>query len=234
MLKKYLNYLYKKAESDKINDIRQALSKLPSGGILLDVGCWDGINSLKWADALKAKKIIGLEVVKKVLPKAKKLGIEVYDIDLDKEKWPIIYNTIDYVVSNLVIEHLTNVDHFISESERVLRKGGYTIVSSNNLSSWHNIFSLLSGWTPFDLTCSSSRVWSLGNPLAIHNMKSSYYGSTFTHKCVYTIRWLREWYQLYNFELVEVYGAGYYPLPSVFAKIDKNHSAFITLVFKKK
>lgn len=233
MFKKYLTSVYKGAEKQKEKVLKEVLSKIPKNGVLLDVGCWNGEKTLWWAKALNAKKIIGLDSVKSACKIAKKKGIEAKFCNLDSKRWPVTSNSIDCLVSNLVIEHLSDIDHYISESYRVLKPGGYSVISTNNLSSWHNIFSLLFGWTPFDLTNSSSKVWSIGNPLIIHKGVKSVYGPTFLHKCVYTIRWLREWHELYNFKLEDVKGAGYYPLPNFIGNIDKTHASLMILVFKK-
>lgn len=233
MFKKYLEGLYQEAEAHKKENIKKALKEVRRGGILLDVGCWDGEYTMDWVDAMSADKVFGIEVLPEAIKLAKSKKIRVFKTDLNTEKWPLKNGSVDCVVSNLVIEHLSNVDHFISESYRVLKAGGSSIVSTNNLSSWHNILSLFFGWAPLDLTNSSKKTWSIGNPLALHNKEESYYDDTFTHKCVYTARWLEEWYGLYGFELSSVYGAGYYPLPAFIGNIDKIHSAFITLRFKK-
>lgn len=233
MLSKYFEYLYKKAEKHKEENLKIVLSKIPRGGILLDIGCWDGKKTLMWAKAAKAKKVLGIEAVKSAANLAKKKKIKVYTRDVELGKWPIKSGSVDCVFSNLVIEHLSDVDHFISESYRVLKKGGCTIVSTNNLSSWHNIVSLIFGWAPFDLTNSSPKIWSMGNPFVLHKSQSSLFGKTYTHKCIYTTRWLTEWYELYGFEVFRRYGSGYYPLPAFIGNIDKTHCAFITLIFKK-
>jgi len=233
MIKKYIEKLYKNAESSGEEDIKKALKEVGDEKVLLDVGCWDGINTLKWKKAMNAKKVFGIEVVNKAAKLARKRDITVYESDLDRENWPLKNGSVDCVISNIVIEHLSDVDHFIAESYRVLKKSGYTVVATNNLSSWHNIFSLLWGWTPFDLTNTSIKHWSIGNPLALHSKEKHDRGNTFSHRCVYTIRWLKEWYELYGFKLIKVYGSGYYPLPDVLGSIDKTHSALITLLFKK-
>lgn len=233
MFKNYFETLYKKAEQEKEKSVKIAIKKNARGGTLLDIGCWDGKKTLLWAKAMNAQKMIGLEVVNSAAKEAKKRKIETHTIDIDKDKWPIKDNTIDCVISNLVIEHLTDVDKFIKESYRVLKKGGYTIVSTNNLASWHNIISLVFGWAPFDLTNSTSKAWSIGNPLVTHKNEKSLFGKSYCHKCVYTTKWLREWYNLYRFKFTKLYPAGYYPLPNIIAKLDPIHCAFIILVFQK-
>lgn len=232
-MNRFLYKIYKSAEKSKENELKNALREIPANKILLDVGCWDGRKTTWWARAARTKKVIGLELVEKQAEKARRRNIKTYISNIDKEKWPIANNSVDCVLSNLVIEHLTDVDNFISESYRVLKKGGYTIVCTNNLSSWHNILSLLFGWAPFDLTNSSKKAWSIGNPFVVHKNAKPTYGETFCHKCVYTINWLKEWYEIYGFKLVKVRGSGYYPLPDFFGKIDKKHSAYMILTFKK-
>lgn len=233
MLSKYLEKLYIEAQNLKERNIKIALGEIVSGKVLLDLGSWDGEKTLMWKCAMRAKRVVGLEIVPSAIKLARKRNIKVFKVDIDKGKWPLANESVDCVNSNLVIEHVTNVDHFMAESYRVLKKGGYTIVTTNNLSSWHNIISLFLGWTPFDLANSSSFRWAIGNPLAIHKDEGLANGATFTHKCIYTIRWLKEWYELYGFKYCKVYGAGYYPFPAVFGNWDKKHCAFFTLIFKK-
>ncbi len=233
MIKKYLEKLYKSAETHKEEKLKRVLSNIPNGGILLDVGCWDGKKTLMWTKSFKAQKTLGLDILKDGIRNARKKGIEAYVCNIDNGKWPIKNNSVDCVFSNLVIEHLSNVDNFISESHRVLKKGGYTIVCTNNLSSWHNIICLLFGWAPFDLTNSSKKNWSIGNPFVLHKNEMSEYENSFTHKCVYTIKWLKDWYSFYKFKIVKTEGTGYYPLPNFIGKIDKTHAAYMILIFKK-
>ena len=233
MLKKMLFNLYKKAEQHKENNLKSALSELPANKTLLDVGCWDGQKTLIWAKANKAKTVLGIELDRNIVKQTRKRGIKTFIVDVNHEKWPLQNNSVDCVLSNLVIEHLTNVDHFIKESYRVTKKGGYTIVSTNNLASWHNIFSLIFGWAPFDMTNCSPKIWSLGNPLVLHQQEKPFYSQSYCHKCIYTTYWLKKWYELYGFKFIKVYASGYYPLPNFFGQLDKTHAAFITLVFKK-
>jgi len=234
MIKRFFEYLYKEAEDTNRENIDAALSQIKKGKVLLDVGCWDGTYTLRWGKSYNAKVLMGLEIVPEAVKLAKKRGIKVIDQDLSNNKWRVKDNSVDCVVSNLVIEHMSNVDNFISESFRVLKKGGYTIVSTNNLSSWHNIISILLGWTPFDMVNSSIKAWAIGNPLALHNNEALLIGPSYSHKCVYSIRWLKDWYKLYGFKFVDVKGAGYYPLPAKVGNIDKRHCAFMTLTFQKK
>lgn len=51
-----------------------------------------------------------------------------------------------------MIEHVSNVDLFVSEVFRVLKKGGHAVISTENGSSWHNVFAAAMGWQIFSLT----------------------------------------------------------------------------------
>lgn len=234
LVKTFFNNLYTGAESANRENIDQALRSIgKKSGVLLDVGCWDGTYTERWQKAYGTKNVVGLELVPEAVARAKKKGIKVIVQDLSEDKWKLEDNSVDCVVSNLVIEHMSNVDNFIKESHRVLKKGGYTIVSTNNLSSWHNIISILFGWTPFDMVNSSVKAWAIGNPFALHTNEALLFGPSYSHKCVYSIRWLKEWYALYGFKHISTQGAGYYPFPAKLGRFEKSHSAFMTLTFKK-
>lgn len=233
-IKKYFHNLYKDAESLNLNNIEDLLKKHSNGTTILDIGCWDGVNTIRWAKASKAKNVLGIETVEIGAKKAEKKKITVLRQDIDLEKWKVKSSSVDIVVSNLVIEHLSDVDHYISEISRVLKKNGIAVIATNNLSSWHNIISLFFGWAPFDMVNSSSQSWGIGNPFALHRNEQLYVGETFSHKCVYNALWLKEWFEIYGLQLIDQKGAGYYPLPSRFGNIDKRHCAFMSLVFRKK
>lgn len=233
MIKNYLEKIYNDAANLSRQNIENSLAEAKQGGILLDVGCWKGEITQRWIKATSASETHGIELIKEAALKARKKGIKAKTTNINR-KWPYKNNTFDYVVSNLVIEHLSDVDHFISESYRVLKKGGITVVSTNNLASWHNIFCLFLGWAPFDMTNSSHKLWSIGNPMALHaNEVHSYDSKTWTHKCIYTTKWLKDWYELYGFKFSKARGAGYFPLPPQVGLIEKKHAALITLSFRK-
>jgi SAM-dependent methyltransferase len=165
---------------------------------------------------------------------AQSRGIATFSVRADSAPWPVESASLDCVVSNQVIEHLSDVDHFLAEATRCLRPGGVLVTSTNNLSSWHNVASVFMGWAPFDLTNSSRKANGIGNPLALHKGEALEQGASWCHKCVYTERWLNEWFELYGLDPVRTYGAGYYPLPGAVGRVLRRHCAFITLVSRKR
>ena len=170
MISKYFSRLYAGAGALNNKNISDILSSTGPHPHLLDVGCWDGRETLVWVRAAKSKTIFGIEPISTAAKLASQKGILVSEITADDHKWPFKKNYFDCIVSNQVIEHLTNVDLYFSECSRTLKPGGHLITSTNNLASWHNIVSLLIGWTPFDLTNSSGTKMGLGNPLAVGNV----------------------------------------------------------------
>lgn len=233
MLKKFLSKMYDDAR--KVNDkyVLQTLKQVGPFESLLDVGCWDGVLTLQYAKAAKARRIHGIEIVKEKSIEAEKKGISCSSLKADQDRWPFEDGTIDCVVSNQVIEHLSDVDHFFSEASRVLRKGGVLVTSTNNLSSWHNILPLFFGWTPFDLTNSSKISAGIGNPIAVHRGEQTEIAS-WTHKCVYTPKWLFEWQMLFGLSRLSSYGSGFYPFPARVGNIFKNHAAFMIIATMKR
>lgn len=232
-MKNFLIQLYKNARLLNNHFINTALKEYGPFESILDVGCWDGELTCDYAKNCSAKNVYGIEIVKDIIEKAEKRGIKCFSLEADKDIWPIENESIDCVISNQVVEHMTDLDHFFEEASRVLKKDGILITSTNNLAAWHNIFSLFFGWAPFDLTNSSKKILGIGNFLATHKGEISN-EATWTHKCIYTQKWLFEWQNLYNLRKVRLLGAGFYPFSAKLGNIFKNHAAFIILVTQKK
>lgn len=67
--------------------------------------------------------------------------------DLNKN-FPLKSNSFDTAISMDVIEHLYDVDNFLSETLRILKKGGKIIISTPNVISWRNRLNILLGKNP--------------------------------------------------------------------------------------
>jgi SAM-dependent methyltransferase len=104
---------------------------------LLDVGCWDGAHTARYAGAMGCAAC-GLEIFEAQARAAEARGVEVARVDLENDSFPWPDGHMDVVVSNQVFEHLKNVWLPISEIYRVLAPGGWLILSVPNLGSLHN------------------------------------------------------------------------------------------------
>lgn len=194
---------------------------------LLDLGCDDGVWTAELARVLRAKSAYGVEIVAEAAATARRRGIRVSVADLNTAL-PFRSASFDLIHANQVIEHVSDIDIFVSEIRRLLRPGGAAVVSTENGSSWHNIFAAIMGWQVFSLTNVSGKVAGLGNPFAVHR-GSAAFSPTWRHKTIMNYLGLIELFRVHGFREIEMKGAGYFPLPAGFGRLDVRHAAFLAL-----
>jgi 2-polyprenyl-3-methyl-5-hydroxy-6-metoxy-1,4-benzoquinol methylase len=61
-------------------------------------------------------------------------GLDIDIIDFNNDQFPFTDNSFDIVVSLAVIEHIKNIDNFLNEINRILKKGGFIFFSTPNWS----------------------------------------------------------------------------------------------------
>jgi 2-polyprenyl-3-methyl-5-hydroxy-6-metoxy-1,4-benzoquinol methylase len=59
-------------------------------------------------------------------------GIDIDIVDFNNDKFPFPDNSFDLVVSLAVIEHIKNAENFLSEINRILKKGGFVFFDTPN------------------------------------------------------------------------------------------------------
>lgn len=234
MIKKILKNTAKKIEKDFQDKLYSLLEK-DAEASFLDLGCYDGTLSISIANKIGTNKVFGVEINSELAKKSKENGIVVKSSDLN-HKIDFGDNSMDIVFSNQVIEHLYDIDRFVFEIYRVLKPGGYAIIGTVNIASWHNIACLIVGWQPFDYVNIIKKRWRIGNRFKLHQSDNKY--GTNVHVKPFTISALKEIFTIYNFEVEEVVASGYYPLIhplyKIFQSLDSKHSAFIGLKIRKK
>jgi SAM-dependent methyltransferase len=229
----YLARNFAATEDENRRAILAAVEPRP-GGVMVDLGCGDGIFTAEVGRRVGAARIVGVEFVDSIAERAREAGVEVIVCDLG-ERLPLDDGSVDVVHSNQVIEHLPRTDHFLAEIRRILRPDGYAVISTNNLSSWHNVVSLAMGWQPFPSHV-SDRVF-VGNPLNFAPGPTGM-GSVpgQTHQRVFTGRALAELGCHHGLEPELQAAAGYYPLPPRAARLaarwDPRHGAFLIHRFR--
>lgn len=229
MIKKFLVRIYREAGVLNLKNILDCLERNKKA-VFVDLGCGDGEVTIKLAKKIGIKKIYGVDIKQEKIRRAKERGIIVKKFDLNK-KFEFKDNVFDIVHANQVLEHLPDSDNFLSEVYRILKRNGYAIISTENASSWCNIFASLLGWQIFSLTNFSGKKYGLGNPLAIHKNDKTY--KYWNHVRIYNIRGLKEYLEIFGFKVKEIKGAGYFPLWASLGNIDKVHCHFITFKIVK-
>ncbi len=114
-----------------------------------------GRGRLADAAGTQLERVSGVEVVPTAADEARARGVEVQVADLN-DPLPYDDGSFDLVHANQVIEHVSDLDRFVSEARRVLRPGGRAVVCTENLASWHNVAALVVGYMPFSLANVSS------------------------------------------------------------------------------
>ena len=112
-----------------------------------------------------------------------------------------------------------------------MKPKGYVIVSTNNLASWHNIFSLFLGRQPFPSDVCSDP--SIGKLFALWVGDAGF----FSHLRIFTYYGIKELFEYYGFKVKKMVGVEYYPFLGLISKflsfIDKKHSVYLTVKAKK-
>jgi SAM-dependent methyltransferase len=229
-----VGYLYRVFRATEEENRRAILAALEprAGARLLDLGTNDGEFTMRVAQRLGATSVSGVELLEEHAVVARGRGIDVRRADLD-EGLPFEDGAFDVVHANQVIEHVRRTDTFLSETRRVLAPDGFACISTNNLASWHNVFSLALGLQPMPMHVSDETI--LGNPLnPLDGRPHTDRGRT--HLRLFTARALTELCAHHGLERVSLRTAGYYPLPPFLGRLagrfDPTHSAFLIAFFR--
>ena len=201
-----------------------------SSAKVLDLGCGDGRFTLKARERIGTKRVYGVDIYDPSIERAKSRGIHVIKWDLNEFPYPFKDNEFDVVLSNQVIEHLFYPVKFMREVFRLLKPGGYAVISTENLASWDNIVALVFGYLPFSMGLDSGVV-KLGNPLSPHNGEVLEKTGP-PHVRILTLRALIELSKFVGFKVERVIGTGHF-LGRLGDKIDKRHTRFITIKLRK-
>ena len=149
MVKKtfYLNY----GREIITNWCKEYIQELDSSTIkILDIGCGKGTDLMNIKEKIKNRtlKLFGIEYYEQYVKEARKKGINVFQIDIEREPIPVDDEFFDIVIANQIIEHTKEIFWIFSEISRTLKKGGILIVGFPNLASLHNRIMLLFGKQP--------------------------------------------------------------------------------------
>jgi ubiquinone/menaquinone biosynthesis C-methylase UbiE len=106
-------------------DVLRQSSLAIDGRDVLEVGCGTGKNT-RWL-AARARRVVAMDFSPGMLDVARgrvpseRVTLVQHDI---RERWPVDDASVDLVIGNLILEHVSNVAPIFAEAARVLRPGG--------------------------------------------------------------------------------------------------------------
>ncbi len=217
------------------NETFISLIETNPGCSLVDLGSGEGRLTKLFAKKAKATKVVGVEGGP--LPKGKS-AITFVRSDIN-HKLPFKNGQFDVVISHFSLEHLYNTGLFLQESRRILKKGGYMLIATDNLANWMNVAALIMGWQPFVSTYGvSSRM--LGNPMAVGGsfiVKDLSLLGLLSHNKVLSYQMIIDALKEYGFEVEDVRGIGYLIfggwISKLLCRLDVRHSHLLIAKARK-
>lgn len=124
---------------DKINPESKKMN-------LLSLACSTGVIEEKIKKNLNIS-VVGIDAATQALKRATKRGLLTRHGDISK-KLPFKDNFFDFIFAGEVIEHIFDTKAFLNEIHRVLKPGGYVVITTPNLARIDDRLKLLFGKTP--------------------------------------------------------------------------------------
>jgi ubiquinone/menaquinone biosynthesis C-methylase UbiE len=245
-LLRYLEYLFWDTCKLVYASPQWMMEKNPHA-ILLDCGCNKGDFSEKVAGILGTSQVIGIELNTTLAQQANRRGIQTLQADLNSSL-PLHSESIDVITAFNVVEHLIETQQFIEETYRILKPGGYVVIDTPNLASWHNIAALVMGLQPFsgpNITSMTEsdiplirRMHRRAHDLP-EEMEEFYSTEPERHRHIVVVayRSLLKAMKRAGFTIEHAVGFGYYPFPPAIAhilsRLDPWHAHHMTIMARK-
>ena len=179
------------------HNIRGFLQNIGSFQSVLDLGAGQGDDLMIAKEIAPSARLYALEGYPPYVDILTRQGIEVFNFDLERERFPFEDESLDVIMVNQVMEHVKDVYWILHEVSRVLKKGGHFIVGVPNLASLHNRFMLLLGRQPSTIRNDSAHVRGYTKGDFMNLMNSGFPN---------------------GYELAAFKGSNFYPFPPFLAK----------------
>ncbi len=164
---------------------------------VLDLGLGSGadLENIRAALAGREVALSGVDSYEPNVLRARERGVEVWSLDIEREALPVPDASLDLVVANQVLEHTKELFWIVSEAGRALKPGGALLVGVPNLASIHSRAMLALGMQP--------------SPIDVLG----------PHVRGFTKEGFRRFVEEGGFfEVAEVRGGNFYPLPKPLAR----------------
>lgn len=116
--------------------------------IILDLGAGVGDDLAICKNFNPAASLYAVESFPEYVIRLKKNGIEVLQLNIERDYLPFKTESVDLIIINQVLEHTKDIFWILHECARILKVGGTLIVGVPNLAAWHNRIILLAGIQP--------------------------------------------------------------------------------------
>lgn len=245
-LLRYMEHSFRMTMKQVYGFSRQLLEQ-NAQAVLVDVGCANGLNSRRWGRIIGTSRVLGIDLNQPWARDARSNSVDVVLADANR-CLPLKTGSVDVLTAFNLLEHLVETHGFLTEIFRVLTPGGYAIIDTPNLSSWHNIAALVLGLQPF----SGPNITSMTEsdiPI-VRSMHRRAHGlheepdfidsrepERHRHVVVVAYRALLRALERVGFRIEDARGFGYYPLPPLLsrlaARLDPVHAHHMLIKARK-
>ncbi len=238
--KDYYEYWGRRKRKDKIDREVKCLDILgkivENGDKIVDLGCGCGDFMLEMGKKFKGVNVEGFEFSKSCVRAGAGKNLNISFANFNK-KIPLKNNSVDIAYAGEIIEHLFDPDLFLEETNRILKKEGYLLISTPNLCAWFNRILLLLGIQPLFLEPSTKSKLVGAGVLGRFKKESVPVG----HVRIFTLDALRDLLKMNGFEIVMMGGAIFdeglpkivWPIDRLFCLFPSLSSNLLVLVWKK-
>jgi len=161
-------------------------------------------------------------------------GFTCFAQDLGTERWAVPDASVDVVLSSQVLEHIPDTDHVMLETWRVLKPGGYVLVSVPNQTALVYVLMMLLTFNP-PMNMVSDRYHGLGCPFSSRRFHRSAESAGHGHLRLFAMRAMLDLMKVYGFAVVARHG-GTTGLPLLgrwFARIIPYYGLFTIVLARK-
>ena len=130
--------------------VERLLRELPleSETTFLEVGCRDGRSTQHFGETVGATRSIGVDLSLAASAQLEARGVEAVAWVAGESDLAVEDSSVDLVLAMDVIEHVLDPEELLTPLRRVLKDGGWLVLTTPNLAWWWNRVRLLRGVQP--------------------------------------------------------------------------------------
>jgi SAM-dependent methyltransferase len=154
--------------------IEEYLTAVAPFATVVDIGAGEGKDLQAARQTCPTARAIAIEGYAPYADRLRSSGVEVHQIDIERDKLPSEDEAIDVIISNQVLEHTKEVFWIFHEISRVLRIGGHLILGVPNLAALHNRVLLAVGQQPTVIQTNTAHVRGFTKPDLLKFLHSAF------------------------------------------------------------